>query len=101
MSILLPKIMKIAQKISLLGLKKYLQDKSQQSLITAFTITKNSFKISPKGVKTSGNVHCVNYNLTILKSMHKIHKNIEKAKKKKKKIENWESFTCQNRAVKT
>ena len=28
--------MKIAQKISLLGLKKYLRDESQQSLITAY-----------------------------------------------------------------
>ena len=36
MSILLPKIMKIEQKISLLGLKKCLRDESQQSLITAY-----------------------------------------------------------------
>ena len=52
--------MKIAYKISKLGLKKYLQDKSQQSLIKAYTkIAKYSVKMSPISVKTSGNVHCI------------------------------------------
>ena len=81
MSILLPKIMKIEQKISLLGLKKYLRDKSQQSLITAYVkLLKNSVKIGPINVKTSGYVHYINYYLKILNSMHKIHKTWRQAK---------------------
>ena len=81
MSILLPKIMKIEQKISLLGLKKYLRDESQQSLITAYIkLLKNSVKIGPINVKTSGYVHYINYYLKILNSMHKIHKTWRQAK---------------------
>ena len=58
--------MKIAYKISRLGLKKYLQDESQQSLIKAYTkVAKYSVKMSIC-VKTSGNVHCINYYLSIL-----------------------------------
>ena len=81
MSILLPKIMKIEQKISLLGLKKYLRDESQQSLITAYIkLLENSVKISQINVKTSGYVHYINYYLKILNSMHKIHKTWRQAK---------------------
>ena len=73
--------MKIEQKISLLGLKKYLRDESQQSLITAYIkLLKNSVKISPINVKTSGYVHYINYYLKILNSMHKIHKTWRQAK---------------------
>ena len=54
--------MKTAYKISKLGLKKYLQDESQQSLIKACTkITKYSVKISPISVETSGK--CALYQL--------------------------------------
>ena len=86
MSILLPKIMKIEQKISLLGLKKYLQDESQQSLITAYIKLLKKFsqnqsdKLDVINVKTSGYVHYINYYLKILNSMHKVHKTWRQAK---------------------